>query len=87
MNIIVIVVFDSVQQALWDANVKHIRIDGSVPSSERNLLVKQFQSDPKTKVAILSILAAGSVGTLFMSLSFHMVTLTPRQQGVQIPAN
>ena len=51
----------SIQQALWNANIKHIRIDGSVPSADRNLLVKQFQSDPKTKVAILSILAAGTV--------------------------
>ena len=51
----------SIQEALWGANIKHIRIDGSVPSVERNQLVKQFQSDPKTKVAILSILAAGTV--------------------------
>lgn len=46
---------------MWDANIKHIRIDGGVPTSERNALVKQFQSDDKTRVAILSILAAGTV--------------------------
>jgi len=54
-------IFGSIQESLWNANIKHIRIDGTVPTNERNLLVKQFQSDPQTKVAILSILAAGSV--------------------------
>ncbi|KAF6040670.1 ZRANB3 [Bugula neritina] len=55
---------NSIQESLWNANIKHIRIDGTVPTNERNLLVKQFQSDPQTKVAILSILAAGSGLTL-----------------------
>lgn len=41
----------------------YIRIDGSVPSSERIQLVHKFQSDPETKVAILSIQAAGQVLT------------------------
>lgn len=39
----------------------YIRIDGSVPSSERIQLVHKFQSDPETRVAILSIQAAGQV--------------------------
>lgn len=42
--------------------VRYIRIDGSVPSSERIHLVHQFQKDPDTRVAILSIQAAGQVG-------------------------
>ena len=41
----------------------YIRIDGSVPSSERIQLVHKFQSDPETRVAILSIQAAGQVFT------------------------
>lgn len=41
----------------------YIRIDGSVPSSERIQLVNKFQSDPETRVAILSIQAAGQVLT------------------------
>lgn len=41
----------------------YIRIDGSVPSSERIQLVHKFQSDPETRVAILSIQAAGQVST------------------------
>lgn len=42
--------------------VRYIRIDGSVPSAERIHLVNQFQKDPDTRVAILSIQAAGQVG-------------------------
>lgn len=41
---------------------RYIRIDGSVPSAERIHLVNQFQKDPETRVAILSIQAAGQVG-------------------------
>lgn len=41
---------------------RYIRIDGSVPSAERIRLVNQFQKDPETRVAILSIQAAGQVG-------------------------
>lgn len=41
--------------------VGYIRIDGSVPSSERIQLVNKFQSDPETRVAVLSIQAAGQV--------------------------
>ncbi|KAL2087898.1 hypothetical protein ACEWY4_016726 [Coilia grayii] len=37
----------------------YIRIDGSVPSSERIQLVHRFQNEPETRVAILSIQAAG----------------------------
>lgn len=39
----------------------YIRIDGSVPSSERIQLVRKFQTDPDTRVAVLSIQAAGQV--------------------------
>lgn len=43
--------------------VGYIRIDGSVPSSERIQLVRKFQNDPETRVAVLSIQAAGQVVT------------------------
>ncbi|KAI4879172.1 hypothetical protein NFI96_025405, partial [Prochilodus magdalenae] len=42
----------------------YIRIDGSVPSAERIQLVHRFQNDPDTRVAILSIQAAGQGLTL-----------------------
>ncbi|XP_038058239.1 DNA annealing helicase and endonuclease ZRANB3-like isoform X2 [Patiria miniata] len=44
--------------------LKYIRIDGDVPSIERMHLVKQFQNDDDTKVALLSIMAAGTGLTL-----------------------
>ncbi|KAG9339534.1 hypothetical protein JZ751_023677 [Albula glossodonta] len=46
-------------EAVIEAKARYIRIDGSVPSSERIHLVHQFQNDPDTRVAILSIQAAG----------------------------
>ncbi|XP_042639214.1 DNA annealing helicase and endonuclease ZRANB3 [Orycteropus afer afer] len=46
-------------EAVIESKTRYIRIDGSVPSSERIHLVNQFQKDPDTRVAILSIQAAG----------------------------
>uniref|UniRef100_A0A663NAR7 Zinc finger RANBP2-type containing 3 n=1 Tax=Athene cunicularia TaxID=194338 RepID=A0A663NAR7_ATHCN len=46
-------------EAVIENKVRYIRIDGSVPSAERIRLVNQFQKDPDTRVAILSIQAAG----------------------------
>ncbi|XP_059708548.1 DNA annealing helicase and endonuclease ZRANB3 isoform X2 [Haemorhous mexicanus] len=46
-------------EAVIESKARYIRIDGSVPSAERIHLVNQFQKDPETRVAILSIQAAG----------------------------
>ncbi|NXA36088.1 ZRAB3 endonuclease, partial [Eudromia elegans] len=46
-------------EAAIESKARYIRIDGSVPSAERIHLVNQFQKDPDTRVAILSIQAAG----------------------------
>ncbi|XP_015272596.1 PREDICTED: DNA annealing helicase and endonuclease ZRANB3, partial [Gekko japonicus] len=46
-------------EAVIESKARYIRIDGSVPSAERINLVNQFQKDPDTRVAILSIQAAG----------------------------
>ncbi|NWW75037.1 ZRAB3 endonuclease, partial [Climacteris rufus] len=46
-------------EAVIESKVRYIRIDGSVPSAERIHLVQQFQKDPETRVAVLSIQAAG----------------------------
>ncbi|XP_053347425.1 DNA annealing helicase and endonuclease ZRANB3 [Clarias gariepinus] len=51
-------------EAVIEAKAGYIRIDGSVPSAERIQLVHRFQNDPKTRVAILSIQAAGQGLTL-----------------------
>ncbi|XP_069022516.1 DNA annealing helicase and endonuclease ZRANB3 isoform X2 [Embiotoca jacksoni] len=58
-------------EAVVEAKAGYIRIDGSVPSSERMQLVRKFQSDPETRVAILSIQAAGQ-GLTFTAAS-HVV--------------
>ncbi|XP_076443122.1 DNA annealing helicase and endonuclease ZRANB3-like [Babylonia areolata] len=50
---------DGLQQTLWDRKIKFVRIDGQTKASDRQLYVQQFQSDKETRVAILSILAAG----------------------------
>ncbi|CAL1546880.1 unnamed protein product [Lymnaea stagnalis] len=57
---------NGVQQTLWEKKVKFVRIDGTTKSLDRQAYVTQFQSDPQTRVAILSILAAG-VGLTFTS--------------------
>ncbi|XP_025021707.1 DNA annealing helicase and endonuclease ZRANB3 [Python bivittatus] len=46
-------------EAVIESRVRYIRIDGSVSSAERTNLVNQFQKDPDTRVAVLSIQAAG----------------------------
>ncbi|XP_068805337.1 DNA annealing helicase and endonuclease ZRANB3 isoform X4 [Struthio camelus] len=46
-------------EAVIENKARYVRIDGSVPSAERIHLVNQFQKDPDTRVAILSIQAAG----------------------------
>ncbi|XP_034533315.1 DNA annealing helicase and endonuclease ZRANB3 [Notolabrus celidotus] len=51
-------------EAAIEAKAGYIRIDGSVPASERIQLVHKFQGDPETRVAILSIQAAGQGLTL-----------------------
>lgn len=48
-------------EAVIEAKAGYIRIDGSVPSAERIQLVHKFQNDPATRVAVLSIQAAGQV--------------------------
>lgn len=58
-------------EAVIESKARYIRIDGSVPSSERIHLVNQFQKDPDTRVAILSIQAAGQ-GLTFTAAS-HVV--------------
>ncbi|XP_077368606.1 DNA annealing helicase and endonuclease ZRANB3 [Festucalex cinctus] len=58
-------------EAAIEAKACYIRIDGSVPSSERIQLVHKFQNDPDTRVAILSIQAAGQ-GLTFTAAS-HVV--------------
>uniref|UniRef100_A0AAY4CHQ1 Helicase ATP-binding domain-containing protein n=1 Tax=Denticeps clupeoides TaxID=299321 RepID=A0AAY4CHQ1_9TELE len=74
-----LVMLQACTEAVIEAKAGYIRIDGSVPSSERIQLVHKFQSDPETRVAILSIQAAGQ-GT-FDTVMWGMLN---RKVGVNI---
>lgn len=74
---------NGLQQTLMEHDVKFVRIDGDTKPSERQLYVQQFQSDPDTRVAILSILAAGVVSMVMdiyvsMKLSIHVSVIDSR---------
>jgi SWI/SNF-related matrix-associated actin-dependent regulator 1 of chromatin subfamily A len=55
---------DSVSEMLRKRKIQFIRIDGSTPSDTRQSLVDKFQNDAHTRVAVLSIKAAGMGLTL-----------------------
>jgi SWI/SNF-related matrix-associated actin-dependent regulator 1 of chromatin subfamily A len=55
---------DGVSQFLAKKKIKFIRIDGSTASTARGALVDTFQKDDTYRVAVLSIIAAGSGLTL-----------------------
>lgn len=54
-------VMDTLEQAVAKKykGVGHVRIDGTVPSSERAARVRKFQTNSQVRVAILSMTAAG----------------------------
>lgn len=54
-----LIMLQACTEAVIENKTRYVRIDGSVPSSERIHLVNQFQKDPETRVAVLSIQAAG----------------------------
>jgi len=53
-------VMDGISHHLQSRNVRHIRIDGKVPSNRRTGLVTQFQTNDECRVALLSITAAST---------------------------
>lgn len=55
---------DAVEKKVVELGIKSIRIDGHTPVGQRPLRVTQFQEDEETKIAILSITAAGTGITL-----------------------
>ncbi|KAL3090173.1 hypothetical protein niasHS_006625 [Heterodera schachtii] len=57
-------VLDTLGVAMARAGVQYIRIDGATPAHDRALYCEQFQSDRRTKAALLSITAAGTGITL-----------------------
>merc|ERR1712059_90088 len=65
---------DGIGSTLDKLKVGYIRIDGSVGSEKRKLLVDQFQTSDKTQVALLSITAANLV--VFAELFWNPGVLT-----------
>lgn len=57
-------VLDRFEDALMRAKRRYIRIDGTTNSSQRQEICTKFQSDPQTRIALLSITAASTGLTL-----------------------
>jgi len=57
-------ILDAVEEAVLTAGLSYMRIDGTTPAQKRQENVDQFQSDPGVRIAILSIMAAGTGITL-----------------------
>lgn len=58
------VVLNAVEEAVAAANYEYMRIDGSTPAHKRQANVDAFQKDDTIRIAILSIMAAGTGVTL-----------------------
>ncbi|KAB7502383.1 SWI/SNF-related matrix-associated actin-dependent regulator of chromatin subfamily A-like protein 1 [Armadillidium nasatum] len=58
------IMLNSISETCEEQKVHYIRIDGSTNSESRQKLVDHFQTDPNTRVAVLSITAASSGITL-----------------------
>lgn len=57
------VILDAVENAIQHS-YEYMRIDGSTPAVKRQANVQEFQSNPNMRIAILSIMAAGTGVTL-----------------------
>ena len=58
------VILDAVEEAVEASGLSYMRIDGSTPAHKRQENVKAFQETPDMRIAILSIMAAGTGVTL-----------------------
>lgn len=58
------IVLDAVEEAVSGAGFGYMRIDGSTPAVKRQQNVEEFQNDSSIKIAILSLMAAGTGVTL-----------------------
>lgn len=58
------VVLDAVEEAVRNADISYMRIDGSTPAHIRQENVDNFQNDSSIRIAILSLMAAGTGVTL-----------------------
>lgn len=58
------IVLDAVEAAVQEASIPFMRIDGSTPAHTRQQNVESFQTDATIRIAILSLMAAGTGVTL-----------------------
>jgi SWI/SNF-related matrix-associated actin-dependent regulator of chromatin subfamily A-like protein 1 len=58
------VVLDAVEEAVAAKNIEYMRIDGSTSAEKRQANVEAFQANDSIRIAILSIMAAGTGVTL-----------------------
>jgi SNF2 family DNA or RNA helicase len=58
------IVLDAVEEAVAAKNIKYMRIDGSTSAEKRQANVEAFQANDSIRIAILSIMAAGTGVTL-----------------------
>lgn len=58
------VILDAVEEAVLQSGLSYMRIDGSTPAHKRQAAVNDFQTDKNMRIAILSIMAAGTGVTL-----------------------
>jgi hypothetical protein len=72
-------VLDAIEQELFRQKIGHIRIDGSVSPSDRQLRCAEFQSKETVHVALLGLLAAGQGITLTAAdtVLFAEMSVTP----------
>jgi hypothetical protein len=72
-------VLDAIEQDLFRQKIGHIRIDGSVSPSDRQLRCAEFQSKEHVRVALLGVLAAGQGITLTAAdtVLFAEMSVTP----------
>ncbi len=72
-------VLDHIEQELFRQKICHIRIDGSVSPSDRQLRCKEFQCKDNVRVALLGLLAAGQGITLTAAdtVLFAEMSVTP----------
>ena len=75
-----IAMIDKILNMVKLLDVEFIHIDGRTPHTERQQLVDQFQTNPKTRIAILGITAAGTGLNLYAANVVLFAELTWNQK-------
>jgi len=51
---------DALEDSIWDMDMGYVRIDGDVSINLRDEMIRIFQTDEETNIALLSISACGT---------------------------